>query len=313
MGQRLPENPLERIVPARYLPSRHTIAVIEGLFVAFLWSSSYVLIKIGLEDLPAITFAGLRYSLAAVFLAPVVVRRGHVRSFAALSRGDWLSLGLLGFVWYAVTPGTQYLGLEYLPAVTVSMLINFAPIVVALSGIVLLNEAPSRDQWFGIALYVTGVIVYFLPASLGGNRLIGLAVMGVCVLANAGSTVIGRYVNRDGEIHSVTVTFVSMAVGAAILMTGGAVSQGIPHLGPRGILLVGVLALVNTALAYTFWNHALQELTAVEASIILSTILVQVAVFGWFFLGETITMREGAGLALVGVGTLIVQFRQEGH
>lgn len=44
--------------------SPHTRAVLQALLVTFLWSTSWVLIKIGLADIPALTFAGLRYVLA---------------------------------------------------------------------------------------------------------------------------------------------------------------------------------------------------------------------------------------------------------
>ena len=65
--------------------SNHTRAVLEALFVTFLWSSSYVFIKVGLADTPALTFAGLRYALAAVVLLPLFVRRGHHREIGRAS------------------------------------------------------------------------------------------------------------------------------------------------------------------------------------------------------------------------------------
>jgi drug/metabolite transporter (DMT)-like permease len=43
-------------------------AILQALFVTFLWSTSWVLVKIGLEDIPAVTFAGLRYFLAIPLL-----------------------------------------------------------------------------------------------------------------------------------------------------------------------------------------------------------------------------------------------------
>lgn len=39
----------------------HLTAVLQALFVTFLWSTSIILVKIGLEDSPALTFAGMRY------------------------------------------------------------------------------------------------------------------------------------------------------------------------------------------------------------------------------------------------------------
>ncbi|HLA42405.1 MAG TPA: EamA family transporter, partial [Aggregatilineales bacterium] len=55
-------------------PSAHLSAVLQALFVTFLWSTSWVFIKFGLEDIPALTFAGLRYTLAFLCLLPLVLR-----------------------------------------------------------------------------------------------------------------------------------------------------------------------------------------------------------------------------------------------
>jgi drug/metabolite transporter (DMT)-like permease len=52
----------------------HLRAVLEALFVTVLWSSSWVLIKTGLRDIPPLTFAGLRYAIAAAILAPIAFR-----------------------------------------------------------------------------------------------------------------------------------------------------------------------------------------------------------------------------------------------
>ena len=64
----------------------HLAAVLQALFVTFLWSTSWVLIKIGLDDITALTFAGLRYFLAFLFLIPLTLRREHRRGLQGLSR-----------------------------------------------------------------------------------------------------------------------------------------------------------------------------------------------------------------------------------
>ena len=48
--------------------SPHTIALLQALLVTFIWSLSWVFIKIGLQGIPPITFAGLRYTLAFLCL-----------------------------------------------------------------------------------------------------------------------------------------------------------------------------------------------------------------------------------------------------
>ena len=78
----------------------------------------------------------------------------------------------------------------------------------------------------------------------------------------------------------------------------------------RQYTTIGWLAVVNTALAFTLWNHTQRTLSAVESSIINNTMTIQIAILAWVFLSESLTPREIGGLALAGVGTLIVQVRR---
>ena len=91
--------------------SPHGTAVLQALFVTFLWSTSWVLIKIGLEDIPPLTFAGLRYGLAFLCLLPFFWRGGGAAEVRQLDRPGWLRLVALGVIYYAVTQGTQFVGL----------------------------------------------------------------------------------------------------------------------------------------------------------------------------------------------------------
>jgi drug/metabolite transporter (DMT)-like permease len=107
------------------------------------------------------------------------------------------------------------------------------------------------------------------------------------------------------------VTIISMGVGAIVLLVTGVFTQGLPPLSPIHWAIIGWLAVVNTAFAFTLWNHTLRTLSAMESSIINSTMLVQIAVLAWLFLGERLTWQEGIGMVLAGLGALIVQLRPQ--
>jgi drug/metabolite transporter (DMT)-like permease len=70
-------------------------AILQALLVTTLWSTSWVLVKIGLEDIPAVTFAGLRYFLAFLILIPVFLLSKKATPPRALSRSNWLRLAIL--------------------------------------------------------------------------------------------------------------------------------------------------------------------------------------------------------------------------
>jgi len=285
----------------------HLIPISQALLVTFLWSTSWVLIKIGLREIPAISFAGLRYTLATLVLASVLVARPELRAEVRhLARADWLRLSLLGIVFYTLTQGAQFVALAFLPAVMLSLVLSFSPAAVGLLGVSFLGERLSRPQWGGVALFLVGVLFYFLPLSVPLSTL-GLIAAGVGLLANSCGSILGRSVNRRADLHPLVVTVVSMGVGSLILLATGLTLEGMPRLDASGWAIVAWLAVVNTALAFTLWNHTLRRLTAIESSLINNTMLVQIAILAWIFLGEPIGGREAFGLLVALVGTILVQ------
>jgi drug/metabolite transporter (DMT)-like permease len=293
--------------PAAAAPG-HGRAVLLALLVTFLWSTSWVLIKIGLAEIPALTFAGLRYLLATACLLPVALAHRQVRrQLRALRAADWRRLAVLAALLYTLTQGSQFLALAYLPAQTTSLLLSFSPVVVALAGIALLSERPTARQWCGVVLYLVGATIFLYPAAFPAGQLIGLAAALVGLLANAGAAVVGRSVNRRATLNPLAVTVVSMGLGAAALMVCGVSVEGLPSLGPTAWLIVGWLAVVNTAFAFTLWNLTQRTLSATESSVINSTMLVQIAVLAWLFLGEPLGSKEITGLSLAAAGVVMVQ------
>lgn len=263
-----------------------------------------MLIKIGLADIPPLTFAGLRYFLAFLVLLPFAVAR---RSFRGLTRGDWFSLALLGVVMYALTQGSQFFALDYLPAQTTSLLLSFSPALVALLGTWLLAEPLDPKQWGGVLLYLLGALLYFYPAELPAGQVIGLAIAIFGLIANALAGIVGRSVNRGGGLNPLSVTVVSMGFGSILLLGSGFTLGGLPELDPGSWAIVAWLAVVNTAFAFTLWNHTLRTLTAMESSIVNNTMLIQIAVLAWVFLGESLMVKEFLGLTMAAAGILTVQ------
>lgn len=282
-------------------------AVLQALFVTFLWSTSWILIKFGLSEIPPITFAGLRYGLAFLILLPVL-RRSRA-SLPRLSHGDWGRLFLLGVTFYALTQGGQFLTLNFLPATTFSLLLNFTSALVLMLGFLLLGEVPSRTQVIGLGLFLLGVLTCFHPLSGFEWETIGLLFAGITVASNAAASVLGRQINRDRHIPPALVTSISMGVGALILLASGVAVEGLPQIDLLGWLNIGWLAAVNTAFAFTLWNRTLQELPAMESSIINNSMLIQIALLAWIFLGERLTVLDMLGLLLATLGILIVNLK----
>ena len=134
--------------------------------------------------------------------------------------------------------------------------------------------------------------------------------MFIGVLANAGAAVIGRDINRNKDISPLVITFVSMGVGATILITIGISMDGLPEISFKIWMFLIWLAVVNTAFAFTLWNVTLRSLTAMESSIINGTMLIQIAILAWYFLDEDISQQEGVGMVIAAVGAVLVQIKK---
>jgi drug/metabolite transporter (DMT)-like permease len=291
---------------------QHITALLQAVFVTFIWSTSWVLIKLGLRNqLPALTFAGLRYFTAFLCLVPFVIfNRSERERIKNLNRADWLWLAVLGLFVITLTQGAQFLSLAYLPAAMVSLVANLTSVVVGVAGIWLIKESPSSLQWIGVSVTVLGVGLYFLPITFGGIVGIGLLIAFIGMLSNSASSLLGRKINLQEHLSPLVVTFVSMGIGSALLLVIGILTQGLgaPSLIDWAIILW--MAVVNTAFAFTLWNHTLRTLSAIESSVINSLMMPQIAALAYFFLGETLTFKEIVGLLLVGLGVVIVQWRK---
>jgi len=286
----------------------HRWAVALALVVTFLWASSWVLIRWGLDDeaLEPIGFAALRYGLAAaVLLGWVVARPGPRSDLRHIGRASLPQVVVLGVVFYAVTQGAQFVAIDNQPAATTSLVLSLTPLLVAVTGGWSIAESFTARQLVGAALVAAGAWLYF-SGDLGATAVgMGAALIGLG--ANVVGSLLGRNINRDRVLSPLTITTLSMAVGAGILIVVAFIAEGIPKISAQAWLIIVWLAVVNTALAFTLWNVSLRRLSALESSAINNTMLIQIAFLAWLFLDEPLGWGEGAGIILVSIGILFTQ------
>ncbi|MGA9596583.1 MAG: DMT family transporter [Acidimicrobiia bacterium] len=286
----------------------HLRAVAAALLVTFLWSSSWVLIRWGLDDeaLQPVTFAALRYGLAALLLIGWVASKRPLRqTISGLDRRSLVQIIILGVVFYTITQGAQFVAIDNQPAATTSLVLSWSPLLVAALGSLFIAETATRRQIAGALLVAAGAWAYF-AGDLGATAL-GMMAALIAMAANVASSLLGRNVNRRADCPPVVVTAISMAVGAALLVAVGIGTEGMPAVSARAWLIIGWLAVVNTALAFTLWNYSLRRLSALESTAINNTMLIQIALLAWIFLDENLGIAEITGIVLVSIGVLLSQ------
>lgn len=282
--------------------------MVEALIVTFLWSTSYVFIKIGLEEINPFAFAAYRYIIASIVLIVYasICYREKMKEININRLAVFLALGFTG---YFIAQGMQFLGLFYLSPITVTFVLNLTPIFVLVLSAVFLKEKPLSTQLLGIVLALTGVLVYFHNSIHDLGETIGMLVTlvsGVCW--SVYMILIRHCLWKKGE-NVTALTVYSMSLGALMLLGATVLSGNVVNVSLRSWLIIIWLSIVNTAVAFMLWNHALKILKAYEQSILQNSMLIQIALLSVVFLGEQLTLQKIFGMIMVFVGVLIVQLK----
>lgn len=284
--------------------NRRLIALAESVLVTLIWSSTFVVVKVGLETLGPLTIAGLRYLLGAFVLLPFLIRRKVLKM--SISKDLWLRLILMGISAYTLGNGALFWGLKFIPATTGSFLLSLMPLLVLAGGALLLKEIPTRWQIFGVFISLLGSGLFFStglhPGEPKGMLIVSVGLIGILTF-----TLMGRSIARERRLDTLTLTTLPLVIGGMLTMLIALFVEGVPHFNERSILVVVWLAVVNTSLGYLLYNHSLRELTALEMNMIMNLTPFFTALLSWFFLGEKLGIIQIIGMVIMIVGVILVQ------
>jgi drug/metabolite transporter (DMT)-like permease len=286
------------------------LAIAESLLANTIWASTFVLVKIGLNDLGPLTLGGLRYFAGFLLLIPLMVPQPS--GYRSISRGLWIRLIVLGLSAYTLGNGALFTGLEYMSATTGSFEMSLMPLLVLGVGIFWLKEIPTAVQVVGILIVIAGSALFFSPGLSVGAPL-GLVIVGVGLVGITLSGILGREVARERQVDTLLLTAIPLAFGGGLLLVLGLLAEGAPRFTGTALIVVIWLAVVNTALAYLLYNHSLQTLTAFEVNIMMNLTPLATAGLAWLLLGERLEEVQIVGMVVVIAGVGLVQWRRRGR
>jgi len=284
------------------------VAIGESLLATAIWASSFVFVKIILADMGPLTIAGFRYFLAFLILFPFLVRKEGVRT--SISKGLWLRLFLIGISAYTIGNGALFWGLKYLPATTVSFLMSLSPLIILFGGAVWLKEIPTRWQVLGVIVSLLGSGMFF-SSGLQPGQSVGITIILIGLIGFMFFGVLGREIAKEKQLDTLTLTTIPLGIGGGFLLLIAFLMEGMPQLTTESILIVIWLGVVNTALAYVLYNHALQRLTALEMNMMLNLTPLGTALLAWWLLEERLGLVEITGMIVMIIGVLLVQRPQK--
>jgi drug/metabolite transporter (DMT)-like permease len=278
-------------------------AVAEVLLLALILGSTLVISRVALHFLGPLTLTASRYLFAFLVLLPFLPHRNLFRGWPPRT---WLLLLLIGVSFYVLGNGALIVALRFLSATTDALLLNLVPLLVLAAGAIWLKELPTRLQLVGVVIGLLGGVLFFSPGLSAGEPL-GLAIVAVGLLGNAAYGLLGRALARGGRVDTLSLTAIPLALGGLLLFPFALLIEGVPTFVPQAWALVMLLAVLNTAVAYILYNHALKVLAAFEVSVILSINPLVTALWGWFLLSERLQSFQILGMAVVIIGVALVQ------
>ena len=286
------------------LPARLT----PWIFVT-LWSSGFVAAKYVHPYAGPFTFLAIRYSLACVFLIAVAAKQGQRFE---LTRRQVVNSVIVGLLLHAVYIGGVFYAISLeVPAGITSVIVSLQPVLVALLAIPMLGETFKAVEGLGLLLGVVGVSLLLLPKVLQGDYNLAFSHAGIvgAVVALLGTT--GGYLAQKrtgGDIPFVTGTAVQYAATALVFIVL-ALSTEDTHVDwtPQFVFglawIVLALSIGSIFLLFELLRHG----TAGSASSLYYLVPPFAAVEAWILFRETIPAIGLVGMALAGLGVVLVQ------
>ncbi|MEP6809395.1 MAG: EamA family transporter [Chthoniobacterales bacterium] len=289
------------------LPSQKIRIIAAYLVLCLVWSSTWLVIKIGLDDLPPISFVALRFLIA--FLVLVAVSLGRARLLPK-SRADWSLLAFTGVLMFAVNYGLLFWGEKYissgLAAVLQAMIVIFGMFFAHF----LIPSEPLRWPRVAGAL-LSGAGVGLICGRLMGNggMLAFWGGLGV-VLGGAGAAFSNVLLKRRAlDLAPAMIAGWQMLFGTVPMLWLGWVVEGNPlhfHWTRSAVLCLLYLAVIGSSLTFLLLYWLLPRIPVNNLqSISLITPPGAVAI-GWLLGGETFSLWSLLGGALVLAGVWLI-------
>jgi drug/metabolite transporter (DMT)-like permease len=288
-------------------------AILIGILAA---STSSIFIRFAQEQAASLAIAAYRLSLATLLLTPFMLRQP--RNVWPSTRRSW-ALGSLSGFFLAVHFASWIGSLEFTSVASSVVLVQTAPLFVAILSPIVLRETPSPRVWIGLLIAFTGgVLIAFgdsctvqagihcppLSQLLGGTALYGDLLALIGGLAGAAYLIIGRNVRAQLDL----IPYVSIVYGsAALILTIWAVAAGVQLFGFQINTYIWflLLALLPQLLAHTTYNWALKYLPATSVSLSLLGEPISAAILAWLLLGEAVPGLRILGGVIVLAGIIM--------
>ena len=282
-------------------PSPHRNALLVLALLSFIWSYNWIVMKQVLQWSGPFEFAAWRGVLGALVLfALLVARRGSLKPpplVPLLWVGAAQTFAFQALVQWALVDGG---------AGKTALLAYTMPFWMVGVAWVLLRDPPSRLQSIAVGIAFAGLALVLEPwEGLGQVESSLLAISGG--LCWAIGTVLSKRMFQRGEATVLSLSAWQMAVGAVGLVLVAWFVDEPPVQWTGGFIAsLAYNAVLASGVAWVMWSYIVDKLPMTVSGLSSLVIPIMGVLFAWAVLGESPSLAEWAGIALVGVALAIV-------
>jgi len=273
--------------------------------VSFVWGSTWLAIKIGLQSVPPFLGAGIRFAIAATVLFAIVKVRNIPVPFTPDTRKLYASLAFLS---YTIPFALVYWGQQFIPSGLGSILFAAYPFWVAIFSHVLLeHEKMNAFKIAGIAFGFVGLIIIFHGDIHWSDQRAFLG-MSAILLTTAMQALSIVLIKKYGQpVSPFAMNLVGMTIGGTGLLLLGFVAESVSSIvwDRAAIGSILYLALAGSVLAFVTYHWLVKRVEAVYLSLTSFINPIVAVILGAMVLGEKLTPTVFVGSALVLVGILV--------
>src|SRR5712692_10102504 len=289
-------------------------ARIVWLILCFIWGSTWLFIKLGLADLPPITFAGIRFVIAFLILASLAFAR---RARWPRTRAEWTLIAVSGALQFGLNYGLVFWGEQHISSGLAAVLQSTFPAFgFVIAHIYLPRERITTARVFGVLLGVLGVAVIFSDQfSIAGK----MALLGSMALVL--SAFFGSYSNvlvkaYGGKIDSQILAAGQMVFGFVPLLAIGIPIEGNPlryHWTAMAVVSLLYLVVVGSVIAFALFYWLMRHMDVTHTMLIALVTPAVAVMLGMIVLTEKLNWRllAGGSCIIAGLASIVLRKRNK--
>lgn len=282
-----------------------------------IWGINFVVTKVTLQEIPPMSLAFLRFTLAIILLSPFLITEK-----IKIDKADLPKLIGIGVLMVTLNIAFFYAGLSRTSVTSASVLTMIIPLVSVLFGWWLLKEKIYTTNLIGILLGLFGaILVIGLPFLILGLQGESESLLGSILIILASITwVVGAIISKEmlTKYSTLTITAIIFLVGIATFIIPAMSEYLKDPSWPSKVTLLGLMGLsfisfASSISAYFLFEWGLSKIGIIKADLFQYLEPLVAVSLGVFILNEQLRFSFIIGALLVGLGVYWSTLGKERH